>query len=73
MSVVYPNLVGEVTKRGIRKSVIASTIGISERALYNKFLGTVPFTWPEACKIQEVFFPDMDKDTLFLKIDEPNS
>ena len=73
MSVVYPNLVGEVTKRGIRKSVIASTIGISERALYNKFIGAVPFTWPEACAIQEVFFPDMDKDTLFFKTDDTSA
>ena len=67
MNVVYPTLVGEIAKRGIKRSVIASTVGISERALYSKISGKVPFTWPEACKIREVFFPDMEKDTLFEK------
>ena len=67
MHAAYPNLVGEIAKRGIKKCVMASTLGISGRSLYNKLSGTVPFTWPETCTIQNTFFPDMDKDTLFAK------
>ena len=73
MAAVYPILVGEIAKRGIKRSVIASTIGISERALYSKITGKVQFTWPEACKIREVFFPDIEKDVLFEKATEENA
>lgn len=65
MEAVYPVLVGEIAKRGLKKSSIAEEIGISYRALYNKLSGAVPFTWPETCAIQERFFPDMEKDDLF--------
>lgn len=65
MNVEFPTLAGEIARRGVKKSVIASAIGISNRALYNKMSGVVPFTWPEACAIQERFFPDVDKDDLF--------
>lgn len=65
MNTAYPVLTGEIAKRGIKKCAIASAIGISGRALYNKLSGEVPFTWPEACSIRDRFFPDMDKDHLF--------
>lgn len=63
----YPVLVGEIAKRGIKKTVIASATNMSTRALYNKILGLTPFDWEEVCVIQSRFFPDMDKDTLFAK------
>ena len=61
----YPILAAEIAKRGIKKSVISSRLGISGRTLYNKMAGTVPFTWPEACQIRDTFFPDLGKDDLF--------
>lgn len=61
----YPVLAGEIAKRGIKKTVIASAVNVSDRALYNKIVGTTPFTWPEVCTIQSRFFPDMSKDELF--------
>ena len=67
MAAVYPVLVGEIAKRGIKKNAIATGIGISYRALHNKLSGAVPFTWPETCAIQERFFPDMNKDDLFCR------
>lgn len=67
MNAAYPNLTGEIAKRGIKKRVMASALGISSRSLYNKLSGAVSFTWPETCAIQNIFFPDMDKDTLFAK------
>ena len=52
--------------RGIRMSVVAESIGVSTRALYNKLEGRSPFTWNEACIIQSRFFPDKSKDDLFV-------
>lgn len=69
MNIAYPNLAGEIAKRGIKKCAIASELGISYRALQNKFSGKVPFTWPEVCSIEKTFFPDMDKNTLFALAD----
>lgn len=67
MKIVYQNLAGEIAKRGIKKSAISSALGISGRALYSKMTGETQFTWPEVCGINEKFFPDMSKDTLFAR------
>lgn len=69
MNTVYPNLISEIAKRGIKKTAIASRLGISERSLYSKINGNVSFSWEEICGIQGVFFPDMNKDFLFQKAD----
>jgi len=61
----YPNLAAEISRRGVRKSVIASSIGISQRTLANKLNGLSPFTWDEAATIRKVFFPDVSLDLLF--------
>lgn len=71
MGVVYPELIGEIAKRGIRRSDIASGIGISKRALYNKLSGTVAFTWDEVRAITDRFFPDIDQKILFARSDAP--
>ena len=65
----YPTLNAEIARRGIKKSTIASCLGISARSLYNKLNGTAPFTWDEVCSITSRFFPDMSdsKDELFKK------
>ena len=68
--VVYPTLVGEIAKRGIKKKDIAESIGICVRALSNKLNGRVPFTWPEVSAIRAQFFPDMDTDDLFRRADD---
>ena len=51
--------------RGIRMRVVADSIGVSTKALYNKIDGRSRFTWNEACIIQSRFFPDISKDELF--------
>ena len=65
MKVIYPTLTGEIAKRGIKKSVIAGRLGISEKALYNKLSGAASFTWDEALKINSCFFPDIEVKDLF--------
>lgn len=67
MQIAYPMLVGEIAKRGIKKSSIAKRIGISDRALYNKMSGAVSFTWDEVVEINSCFFPDLDKNVLFAR------
>lgn len=61
----YPNLAAEISRRGVRKSVIASRIGVSPRSLSNKLSGTSPFTLDEAFCICRDFFPDIGIDRLF--------
>lgn len=63
--VYYPNLSGEIAKRGIKKKDIANTLGICEKAFRNKMNGVVPFTWPEVKIMRREFFPDMNPDVLF--------
>lgn len=63
----YPTLEVEIVRRGLKKKAIAESLGISTKALSNKLTGKTSFTWPEACKTQEVFFPDMEMRTLFSK------
>lgn len=69
MLAVYPILAGEIAKRGIKKTVIAEQLGITSRSLHNKLTGVASFSWEEACKINDCFFPDMDPKTLFQKAD----
>ena len=73
MHTVYPVLSVEIARRGIKKCAIASALGISGRSLYNKMCGDVPFTWPEVCRINDRFFPDMDKDRLFTRAEPPGT
>lgn len=75
MPVVYPTLIGEIAKRGIKKTAIASHLGISGRCLYNKLCGVSSFTWEEICSMTDCFFPDMSlkKEVLFAKSDARDS
>ncbi|KAF5044733.1 hypothetical protein DSECCO2_488720 [anaerobic digester metagenome] len=54
-----------IEKRGVRRSVIARRLEISERTLRNKLEGCSPFTWEQVSVIQREFFPDVEKDKLF--------
>lgn len=62
----YPVLEREIAGRGIKKKVIAESIGVTYRSLNNKLSGRVPFTWPEVSTIRNRFFPDMTPDLLFM-------
>lgn len=73
MRTAYPMLVGEIAKRGIKKSSIAKHIGISDRTLYNKMSGAVSFTWDEVVAINACFFPDLDKNALFARADQQDN
>ena len=62
----FPNLAGEIARRGIKKKAIADALNICNRSLNNKLSGRVPFTWDEVKLIRSQFFPDMSPDDLFM-------
>lgn len=61
----YPNLAGEIARRGVKKVAISRHLGISYRSFSNKMNGRSPFTLNEAMSIQRQFFPSVDIDDLF--------
>ena len=63
--VTYPNLVGEMAKRGIKKKTIAERIHVCNKSFNNKLNGKSSFTWPEVKIIWREFFPDIPPDELF--------
>lgn len=65
MELIYPVLIAEIAKKGIKKKAIANKLGISNKAFYNKLNGKTPFTWPEAITICHSFFPEMTPEVLF--------
>lgn len=67
MRTLYPNLVGEIAKRGVKKSEIAKCIGTSYKSLGNKLSGKTKFSLPEAMQIKDKFFPEFTLDELFAK------
>ena len=73
MTVVFPTLVGEIAKRGIKKTTIADRLGISTRSLYSKLSGETSFTWEEVCAVTNFFFPDLDPTTLFRRAGDQDS
>ena len=62
---MYPTLVGEISKRGIKKSIIAKRLEICDRTLRKKINGESPFTWEEVQLIRKCFFPDLSTEELF--------
>lgn len=73
MVVMFPELVAEMAKRKLTRTVVAKQIGISTRALYSKLNGETDFTLSEANAIHSNFFPDMEKDALFARADQDSA
>lgn len=69
----FPNLIGEMAKREISKKTVANSIGVCNKALQNRLVGKVPFTWEEVKKIHRDFFPDILPDDLFATSEEIDS
>ena len=67
---MYSFLKGKIVERGMKQSAIADALGITQRALSQKIAGKRDFKWGEVCLIQSRFFPDIDKDTLFVATEE---
>lgn len=61
----YYILIGEMAKKGIRKTEIARLLGIHWNSVANKLEGKTAFSVDEAIKIQDTFFPDWKIEELF--------
>lgn len=61
----YPELVGEMAKRGVMCKQITALLGITFKTLNGRLYGSTSFTLAEAKKIHEAFFPDTDFMSLF--------
>ena len=70
MRVIYPELIGGLAKKSVKKGDVAKALGISPRTLYSKLVGDTDFTLSEANILQRQFFPDMDHETLFKRADD---
>lgn len=64
---MYNNLEAEIARKKIKKTIIARFIGKTYNTLNLKISGKYPFTYDEALKIQEEFFPECDFKKLFEK------
>lgn len=73
MVAAFPELVGEMAKRGLTRTSVAERLGISTRTLYSKLVGDTDFTLSEANLIHAAFFPDVDKEALFARPDQQDS
>mgnify|MGYP002771563219 CR=1 FL=1 len=61
---------GEIAKKGLRKSEIAKTIGVSYGTFRNKMNGATPFTWDEVNTIKREYFPECSLDYLFSETEQ---
>lgn len=64
---MYNNLEAEIARKRIKKPIIAKVIGKTYNTLNLKISGKYPFTYDEALRIQEEFFPECDFKELFKK------
>lgn len=64
---MYNNLEAEIARKRIKKHIIAKVIGKTYNTLNLKISGKYPFTYDEALRIQEEFFPECDFKELFKK------
>ncbi len=62
---MFNNLEAEIKRKNIRKNDIAKAIGKTYNTLTLKMAGKYPFTYDEALKIQETFFPESEIKDLF--------
>lgn len=65
---MHNNLQAEIKRKNISKRVIASSIGKSYNTLNLKISGKYSFTYDEALKIQEEFFPEIEIKELFKQV-----
>ena len=62
---MFNNLEAEIKRKNIKKNDIAKVIGKTYITLTLKMAGKYPFTYDEALKIQETFFPEIEIKDLF--------
>lgn len=64
---IYPNLAGEIAKKGITKKAMAAQLGMHYKTFTNRMYGKTPLTFDDAIRIKNMFFPDSSVEFLFEK------
>lgn len=62
---MYPNLVSEVAKAGLKNRTIANKVGVHENTIGNLLLGKTKASVELAFAIKLNFFPDLSCEYLF--------
>lgn len=64
------NLQAEMKRLGVSNADIRGLIACSEKTIWNKKNGLTPFTVDEAIKIRDAFFPGMQIEYLFARVED---
>lgn len=59
------NLQAEIARKRLSQVEIAKAISVSDRTIRKKISGDTSFTFPEARKIRDTFFPGLKLEYLF--------
>ena len=59
------NLSAEMVRNGVKAELIASVLGVSDRTIRSKLSGDSEFSFAEAEKIRDEFFPSLRLEYLF--------
>lgn len=59
------NLVAEMKRYGVTNTDIQKLLGCSDKTVRNKLNGETEFSYPEAEKIRNKFFPNLRMEYLF--------
>ena len=62
------NLELEMKRYGVTNTDIQQLIDVSERTVRNKLSGETDFTYPEALKIRDTYFPSMRMEYLYNRV-----
>ena len=66
---MYPTLIAELARRGIKQKDVTALLGISIGSLYRKLHGRSPWLLEEALKLHRELFSDTDFMALFARAD----
>lgn len=66
---MYSNLRGEMTRHGVRLSMVQNLLGVTEKTARDRVNGKSDFSVTEALKVRDAFFPGMTIGYLFAHAD----
>ena len=62
---MYPNMVAEMSKKGITIEALAAILGVHRNTIANKITGDGAFTFEQAMTIAEAVFPEYKPSYIF--------
>ena len=62
---MYKNLKAEMAKNSVRGKDIAKALGTRQATISSRLTGKTEFSYKEAKRIKDTFFPDVELEYLF--------